>query len=371
MAGAATALRLGIALAAAGVVFAAPVVLLPGIALTLLVVATVAWVRLSARGVTVRRSGVPAQVTEGEAFEVIIDGVGGPLPLVGRVEDEAVGSPVAIRVLRPGAGFSLRIPSAIQRRGRHRLGPPVLRVADPLGIASAELTAAGADSILVLPRVEPLGTAEADGGAAVGHRGRGLGELAAGGERESSVEPELDGVRPYRPGTKATRIYWPALARGAELAERHLVAAGDSAPLVALDPTETGSTDDLDRAVRAAASLIAHLMRLGSCELAIGATRERLGGGRDPRAWTNALAALAVVDGSEGRPRLAAADLRSPVVWVAASRRPRPPRGLAQGWLVAPATATGGGAGGTPVDFTVAGCTGHRLARMTMRGAAA
>ncbi|MCB0874916.1 MAG: DUF58 domain-containing protein [Solirubrobacterales bacterium] len=365
MAGAATALRLGIALAVAGVVFAAPVVLLPGIALVLLVAVTVAWVRLSARGVTVRRSGVPAQVTEGETFEVVIDGIGGPLPLVGRIEDDAVGSPVPVRLLHPGSGFSRRLPGAIQRRGRHRLQAPVLRVADPLGIASAAVAAAGADSILVLPRVEPLEAASGDDGPAVGRRSRGLGELAAGGERESSIEPELDGVRPYRPGTKATRIYWPALARGAELAERHLVAAGDSAPLVALDPTGAASVDDLDRAVRAAASLVAHLIRLGGCELAIGARRERLGGGRDPRAWTNALAALAVVDGSEGQPRLAAADLRSPVVWVAADRVPRAPRGLARGWLVTPSPLAG-----APVDFTVAGCAGHRLTRTSVQRAA-
>jgi uncharacterized protein (DUF58 family) len=366
MAGAATVLRLGIVLAAAGVMFATPVLLVPGVALVLLVAGVVAWVRLSARGVTVRRSGVPAQVTEGEAFEVVVDGIGGPLPLIGRIEDDAVGSPAALRALRPRSGFSLRLPGAIQRRGRHRLEAPMLRIADPFGIASATVAAGGADSILVLPRVEPLGGESGDGGPAVGRRSRGFGELAAGGERESSIEPELDGVRPYRPGTKATRIYWQALARGAELAERHLVAAGDSSPLVALDPTRAGSLDDLDRAVRAAASLLAHLIRLGGCELAIGATREGLGGGRGPRAWTNALAALAVVDGGEGQPRLAAADLRAPVVWVAAAREPRAPRGLTSGWLVAPSPLPG-----AAVDFTVAGCAGHRLAGAEPRRAAA
>ena len=237
MAGAATALRLGIALLAAGVVFAAPVLLLPGAALILLVAGCALWARLGIRGATARRTGVPAQITEGERFGVVVDGISGWLPLAGRIEDDAVATPAPVRVLRPRSPFAVRLEGSVLRRGRHRLDPPVLRIGDPLGIASASVVAGGADTILVLPRIEPLGGSSGEDGPAVGRRSRGIGELAAGGERESAADPELDGVRPYRPGTKATRIYWPALARGAELAERHLVAAGDAAPLVALDPT--------------------------------------------------------------------------------------------------------------------------------------
>ena len=184
----------------------------------------------------------------------------------------------------------------------------------------------------------------------------GLGELA-GGKRELPADPELDGVRPYRPGTKATRIYWPSLARGSELAERHLVAAGDAAPLIVLDPSGAASEDDLDRTVRAAASLMAHLARLGGCELLIAGTRRRLTVGRDPRAWLSALAALAVVERSDGVPRLGHGDLRSAVIWVGASPSPRPPAGVAGGFVVAP-----GPLAGRPVSFTVAGCCGHPIA---------
>lgn len=366
MAGAATALRLGVALVAGGVFFAAPVVLLPGAALILLVGGCALWARLGVRGVTARRSGVPTQVTEGDRFEVVVDGISGWLPLFGRIEDEAAAAPARIRVLRPRSSFTVRLQGSVPRRGRHRLDAPVIRIGDPLGVASASVVAGAPATILVLPRIEPLGGSSGDEGPAVGRRSRGIGELAAGGERESSADPELDGVRPYRPGTKATRIYWPALARGAELAERHLVAAGDAAPLVALDPSGAGSADDLDRAVRAAASLLAHLGRLGGCDLLIGGSRQRLGAGRDPRAWTSALAALAVVDGTEGAPRLASSDLRSPVLWVAAASAPRPPRGLTRGWVVAP-----GPLPGAPVEFTVAGCSGHPLAVRSLARAAA
>ncbi|HEX2388766.1 MAG TPA: DUF58 domain-containing protein [Solirubrobacterales bacterium] len=366
MAGAATVLRLGIVLLVGGILFAAPVVLLPGAALVLLVGGSIASVRLSVRGVAARRDGVPAQITEGERFEVVLDGVSGWLPLLARIEDDAVAQAPALRVLRPRSRFAVRLEGSVARRGRHDLAAPVLLVADPLGIATARVVAGAADSILVLPRIQPLAGPSGEDGPAVGRRSRGIGELAAGGERESSADPELDGVRPYRPGTRATRIYWPALARGAELAERHLVAAGDAAPLIALDPSRAASEEDLDRAVRAAASLMAHLARLGGCELLIGGSKQRLGVGRDPRAWTNALAALAVVEGGEGPPRLAANDVRTTVIWVAASPAPRPPRGVTRGFVVAPRPLPG-----APVSFTVAGCSGHQVGVRERRAVAA
>ncbi len=355
MAGAATALRLAIPLAFAGILFAAPVLLLPGVALVVLVAGCSAWVRLSAAGVAVRRAELPAQVDEGESFAIVVDGVSGRLPLVGRIEDEAAAAPLPVRVLWPRTRFRLQLEGSAARRGRHQLAAPVLRIGDPLGIAAVRLPAGAPASILVLPRIEPLAGPPGSRGPAVGRLSRGLGEQAAGGERESPADPELDGIRPYRPGTRATRIYWPALARGAGLAERHLVSAGDSAPLVALDPSGEGG-EDLDRAVRAAASLIAHLARLGGCELLVGASRQRLRVGRDPRAWFRALAALAVVERGDGAPRLAPNDRRSPVIWVAAGPSGRAPAPLSRGFLVTP-----GQAAGLPAAFTVAGCAGYPL----------
>ena len=81
----------------------------------------------------------------------------------------------------------------------------------------------------------------------------------AGSEALAAVD--LDGLRPYRPGTPASRIHWPAVARGAGLIERRLQADGDARPLVVLDartPASAGraGVDLLDAAVRAAASLV-------------------------------------------------------------------------------------------------------------------
>jgi uncharacterized protein (DUF58 family) len=357
MGGAATPLRFGLVLAAAGSLLAAPVLVLPGVALILLTAGCATWVRLAALGVTARRAGLPARVSEGERFEIVIDGISGWLPLLARVEDPAAAAPRRLRVVRPRSPFTVRLEGALPRRGRHQLGAPALVLADPLGIADAAVPAGDPASILVLPRIEPLGGHADERGPAIGRRRGGLGELTAAAGRESPSDPEVDGIRPYRPGTKATRIYWPALARGAGLAERHIAAAGDAAPLVALDPSRAASDDDLDRAVRAAASLVAHLVRLGGCGLLIGGTPRRITVGRDPRELTGALAALALVEATDRPPRLAPGDLRSNVIWVAASPAPAP-AGVARGFVVVPRQLPG-----VPVTFTVAGCSGHALAR--------
>ena len=91
----------------------------------------------------------------------------------------------------------------------------------------------------------------------------GRGRSGAGPRAPRRVEPigaiDVDGLRPYRPGTPASRIHWPALARGAGLLERRLRADTDTRPLVVLDARGDGPPEQLDAAVRAAASLVLEL----------------------------------------------------------------------------------------------------------------
>ena len=58
----------------------------------------------------------------------------------------------------------------------------------------------------------------------------------ARGREVATAEVDVDGLRPLREGTSAARIYWPAVARGAEPMERRLAGEGDGRPLVVLDP---------------------------------------------------------------------------------------------------------------------------------------
>src|SRR5204863_6364917 len=86
--------------------------------------------------------------------------------------------------------------------------------------------------------------------------------------RGSSAElgaSEVDSLRPHRSGMPASRIHWPTVARSGVLMERRLVTDADERPLIVVDPRAAVSSEALDTAVRAAASLCAPLARQGGC----------------------------------------------------------------------------------------------------------
>jgi len=177
----------------------------------------------------------------------------------------------------------------------------------------------------------------------------------------SAAELDLDGLRPYRLGTPASRIHWPAVARSGEMLERRLSAESDSAPLVVLDCARPPSEEALDRAVRAAASLCLHLARRGGCALLLPGERRPVAVAPDLAAWPRLHARLALVEASLRPPALARARRAGAVLWVsAAGSAPRElPRGAGGGgWLV-----TAEPREGARAEFTVAGCAGYRLGR--------
>src|SRR5262249_55423535 len=149
----------------------------------------------------------------------------------------------------------VRIDVRFARRGARALPAPVLELRDPLGVAARTVGMAGEERLLVLPRVHPV-TAVGDGSP-----------VQSGGRAAplAGAEVELDGLRPYREGAPASRIHWPALARGAGLLERRLRPDGEGRPLVVLDAAGPAATEDLDAAVRAAASLAYALSNAGGC----------------------------------------------------------------------------------------------------------
>ena len=117
----------------------------------------------------------------------------------------------------------VHISARFARRGRKVLPPPRIVVSDPLGLATRVVTADEPAELLVLPRLEKVVTppGEGDGSGLAARRGR----------PSIAAEVDLDGLRPYRPGAAASRIFWPGLARGGELMERRLRSDGDTRPL--------------------------------------------------------------------------------------------------------------------------------------------
>lgn len=342
---------LGMALLlSAGLLDAKPLYV-PGAACLLLDAAAAAWVLLGARGVRVTRALDRRRVAEDEPVHVTL-AVESPRPLpTGGILDELLDAPapLATGCRRTTTSCDVRF----ARRGRKVLAPPRVAVRDPFGLLTRVVGGDGAPAeVLVLPRVEPVqvppGGAEGSG-------------LALGRRSPVAAEVELEGVRPLRPGTPASRIHWASLAKGGELWERHLRADSDLRPLVVLDPRGAATPEDLDAAVRATASLAVELARRGGCTVLVPGERRpttldpRLGG------WPQLHARLALVRGDEVPATGGLGGRRGAILLVAARRLTRAPRALAHApgggrLLVVPAAIPG-----RRVAFTVAGCWGHEL----------
>ena len=229
-----------------------------------------------------------------------------------------------------------------------------------LGLASRTRPGAGAiDELLVLPRTEPVRWSARDRA----HR-------AEGSDARPADEPlaavDIDGLRPYRPGTSASRIHWAALARGAGLLERRLRADGETWPLIVLDARCLGPPEQLDAAVRAAASLTVELARRGGCRVLLPGERRAVPVEADQLNWPGVHARLAMVEGGPRTrpPVLGAGAKLGPVLYVAAQPLERLPAALAGPGgsycvIVLPAEVAPRQLG-TP-SFEVSGCRGYAL----------
>lgn len=349
---------LGLALIAAAALFDAEPLYVPGIAILVLAAVTVAWVHVGSRGMEVTRDLAVRRAVEDEPVPVTLTVRSGPLGLpVGAIEDPLLPQPAALRIGRRAA--RVRINARFTRRGRKRLSGTRVVVRDPFGIAERIVAGPPDAELLVLPRVMPVSFTGADGdGTALGVR-RGRPFVAA--------EVDLDGLRPHRPGSPASRIFWPSVARGGELMERRLRAESDTRPLIVLDPRAPADAGDLDAAVRATASLCVHLARRGGCAVLLPGDRRPTTLEPTLAGWSHVHARLAVV-GPGAAPALGGvAARRGPVVYVAARVLRRPPRALAHApgggrLLVVP-----GALPGRRAAFTVAGCTGYELSAAAAR----
>ena len=231
----------------------------PGVALLLLAAGSVAWVTLARAR---RRRAAHARRDARRRGRAGRASCSRSAP--GRSRCRPRGSrPAAARAraaARRPARRAVRIDARFARRGRRALAPPRVVVADPLGLCDARGASPGPRRATTRSWCCRASSPSTSGG---GRRRRRADRAHA--RQLVGAEVELDGIRPLRDGTPASRIYWPAIARGAEPQERRLRADGASQPLVALDPRGAASEEDLDAAVRAAASLAHGSRATGGC----------------------------------------------------------------------------------------------------------
>jgi uncharacterized protein (DUF58 family) len=358
--GARATLTLAAALIAAGLGFDIPSLYEPGVALALLVASTRAWVEIATRPIRLRRLAPRRSVVEDGPLEVELELERGRVPPPGaELRDPLLAAPVAVASRGdPRVGFTARW----RRRGRKRLGPTELVVRDPFGLHARAVAAEGEGSVLVLPRLEPIDVEASDGGSLA------LGLLAGGAAARRGAAPieiEIDGLRPYRDGSPASRIHWPTVARTGELIERRLDAGAGGRPLVVLDASAPASEEALDRAVRAAASLVQRLALAGGCGLVVPSVARVLEVDSRLNGFDTAHARLAlVVVGGRSPAVRGARSHGAAVFWVTGAAPPAASSlrrlGASECFVVSPVGAP------AEADFSVAGCAGHRLgSRMT------
>ena len=344
---------LALALGLAAALFDAEQLWVPAVTLAVLAAGTSAWIASGARGIRIRRTLGARRVMEDEPVSIVLDVRAGRLRLPpARLVDPLLPDSAPLRAGTRGGRVRMEV--RFGRRGRRRLALPRVVVADPLGLARREITARavpGEDEILVLPRIEPIQTGAAGGdGARVARRG---------GRPTAGAEVELDGIRPLRDGTPASRIFWPAVARGAEPQERFLTAGAESRPLVVLDPRGAASEEALDAAVRAAASLAHALARSGGCGVLLPGDRRPTELGETLSGWAHLHARLALV-GPTGAPALATvAQRQGALIFVSAQLRTRLPAALGPSHGAARVLVVPGKLASRRASFAVAGCSAY------------
>src|SRR4051812_1721252 len=308
---------LGVLLLIVAGTFDAEPLYVTGSALLLLGLGALAWIRAGAWGASIRREIGARSVLEEQPLPVRIDVSAGKLPLPpGWIDEPLLPEPVRFRPGRRQA--RVRVEVTFSRRGRRHLPPPALVLRDPFGLAQQVVTGKESAELLVLPRLFPV---RASGGGGEGVPAHARAALIA------AAETELDGLRPAREGSPASRIHWQSFARGAGLRERKLISGAASRPLVVLAPRAPATPDALDAAARAAASLPVHFARRQGCALLLPGDRRATVVEPDLLAWPQAHVRLALLDDSTGPALVAAQNRRGLVVLVSARPVDRPPRG--------------------------------------------
>jgi uncharacterized protein (DUF58 family) len=340
---------LGLALCLLAGALGAFALYVPGIALLLLTVLAEAGVRVAARGARITREPTHETVEEGAAVTFVARLKGRRLALA--AGEISLWPGLALTPLRRMPGRRVEFTLRPLRRGRHVVGPSVLRFRDPFGIRSSVRSSLPTE-LLVLPRLERIARPMLERIGAAERRG-------SRRARGPSIA-EVDGLRPYRQGAPATRIHWPTVARTGTFLERRLRSEGDRLPLVVLDSRLPADLPALDAAVRAAASLSFALARCGDCSLLLAGEQRALDLSSSLGAWPAMHARLALVEpgGALMWSRIERAEV---IVWVTAGRQPDPRflrRGAAGHFVVSPFPQAG-----RSVLFEIAGCTVQRAGR--------
>lgn len=244
------------------VAFGEPELLVIGLFLALALLASLGLVVAGRSAVQVIRRVSPAVVHEGDqaVVELTLSGRGSSSSLHLILEDRVAGLGSARFVGRVPAGTtaSARYEVSCRPRGVHRVGPALVTMADPLGLAQAGGPAGATDRLVVYPAVEDL-----EGLPSV--RGHDPSTQTAQAQFIHRAGEDFFTLREYQHGDDLRRVHWRTSAKQDELMIRQLEIPWQSRGLVFLDPRSVGyqSARAFEKAVQGAASVVRHLHRMG------------------------------------------------------------------------------------------------------------
>lgn len=163
---------------------------------------------------------------------------------------------VRLPVLLPRRDRTLRLELRGEQRGRHVLGPAVVAVRDPFGLAERRRVLAGTVTLTVLPAVWSLPAGVPLGGA--------TGQLPAGSRRPTSHGEDIADIREFVHGDDLRAVHWPSTAHRGRLMVRQAEEATVPRASVLLDLRRdrhhgTGPHASIEVAVATAASIVHHL----------------------------------------------------------------------------------------------------------------
>jgi len=160
----------------------------------------------------------------------------------------------------PGQHRTVRYPVRSDARGRYRIGPLRLRLADPFGLVELTRSFSAVDRLTVVPTVHPLPPVRL-GGA-----------WESGGEsvsRSAAIRGDDDAAtREYRNGDDLRKVHWRSTARIGKLMVRREERPWQSRATLLLDTRATAHRGDgpgssFEWAVSAVASVGVHAARRG------------------------------------------------------------------------------------------------------------
>jgi uncharacterized protein (DUF58 family) len=189
----------------------------------------------------------------------------------------------------------IEVPLTFARRGVYELGPADVRVADPFGLLSFARRFEESTEVVVYPRVYELrGFPLRGGDMEAGTRG-------ARGQRGE----EFASLREYRRGDDRRHIHWKSLARTGELFVKEFSLQAPRRHTVVLDLRREGLRSregEIEDAVSAAASVLAHLVREGLPFRLLATDAADTGFGYDEASYWDAMRILATVRADGVRP---------------------------------------------------------------------